>query len=1080
MPKRDDVKKVMVIGSGPIIIGQAAEFDYAGTQACQALKAEGIETILVNSNPATIMTDTNMADNVYIEPLTVDMIEAIIQKEHPDSLLPTLGGQTGLNLAMEMAEKGILDKYNIKLLGTSAQSIKKAEDREAFRETMKAIGEPIVDNVIANDLDAALAFARKVGYPVIVRPAYTLGGTGGGIARDEHELRRIASDGLRLSRVHQVIVEPSIAGWKEIEYEVMRDSNGNCITVCNMENIDPVGVHTGDSIVVAPSQTLSDKEYQMLRSASINIINALEIEGGCNVQFALDPDSMDYFVIEVNPRVSRSSALASKATGYPIARVATKIAIGYTLDEIINSVTGKTYACFEPTLDYVVTKIPKWPFDKFVYAEKTLGTRMKATGEVMAISTSLEASLLKAVRSLELGIYSLEVDHIHRLSDEEIKSRVAEISDERLFVVAEALRRGFSMEYIHDITKIDFFFLNKINNIVALEEHIKTLSRDALDKETLLRAKKMGFADAAIAKWLGISEDEVRQLRKQYGIKAVFKMVDTCAAEFEAVSPYYYSTYDQGDDWRPFDKPKVVVLGSGPIRIGQGIEFDYCSVHCVWALREAGYGTIIINNNPETVSTDFDTSDRLYFEPLTTEDVANVLEAEQPLGVVVQFGGQTAIKLTKSVADMGMPIMGTQPLYIDMAEDREEFDKLLNELNIPRPAGATVFTAQEAIDAANRLGYPVLVRPSYVLGGQGMEIAHSDKDIEEYIGIVNRVKQEHPILVDKYLMGKELEVDAICDGRDILIPGIMEHVERAGIHSGDSISVYPAQNISAKHRDIIVDYTYKLAKALHVIGLVNIQFIIYNDDVYIIEVNPRSSRTVPYISKVTGIPMVNLATRAVMGEKLRDMGYGTGLYPAGEYIAVKVPVFSFDKLPDVEVGLGPEMKSTGEVLGIAKDYSEALYKGLLASGIKLDAVSDGGYVLMTVADADKYELIEIAQAFQDMGYNIVATAGTAHVLNANYVAANVVNKINEGSPNIMDLMLEGKVKFVINTPTKGRQPQRDGFKIRRLAVEQSIPCLTSLDTARALVNSLRLQRQGQKLRPVNLKDLEKAMLSGAK
>ncbi|MDK2902705.1 MAG: carbamoyl-phosphate synthase large subunit [Clostridiales bacterium] len=1080
MPKRDDVKKVMVIGSGPIIIGQAAEFDYAGTQACQALKAEGIETILVNSNPATIMTDTNMADNVYIEPLTVDMIEAIIQKEHPDSLLPTLGGQTGLNLAMEMAEKGILDKYNIKLLGTSAQSIKKAEDREAFRETMKAIGEPIVDNVIANDLDAALAFARKVGYPVIVRPAYTLGGTGGGIARDEHELRRIASDGLRLSRVHQVIVEPSIAGWKEIEYEVMRDSNGNCITVCNMENIDPVGVHTGDSIVVAPSQTLSDKEYQMLRSASINIINALEIEGGCNVQFALDPDSMDYFVIEVNPRVSRSSALASKATGYPIARVATKIAIGYTLDEIINSVTGKTYACFEPTLDYVVTKIPKWPFDKFVYAEKTLGTRMKATGEVMAISTSLEASLLKAVRSLELGIYSLEVDHIHRLSDEEIKSRVAEISDERLFVVAEALRRGFSMEYIHDITKIDFFFLNKINNIVALEEHIKTLSRDALDKETLLRAKKMGFADAAIAKWLGISEDEVRQLRKQYGIKAVFKMVDTCAAEFEAVSPYYYSTYDQGDDWRPFDKPKVVVLGSGPIRIGQGIEFDYCSVHCVWALREAGYGTIIINNNPETVSTDFDTSDRLYFEPLTTEDVANVLEAEQPLGVVVQFGGQTAIKLTKSVADMGMPIMGTQPLYIDMAEDREEFDKLLNELNIPRPAGATVFTAQEAIDAANRLGYPVLVRPSYVLGGQGMEIAHSDKDIEEYIGIVNRVKQEHPILVDKYLMGKELEVDAICDGRDILIPGIMEHVERAGIHSGDSISVYPAQNISAKYRDIIVDYTYKLAKALHVIGLVNIQFIIYNDDVYIIEVNPRSSRTVPYISKVTGIPMVNLATRAVMGEKLRDMGYGTGLYPAGEYIAVKVPVFSFDKLPDVEVGLGPEMKSTGEVLGIAKDYSEALYKGLLASGIKLDAVSDGGYVLMTVADADKYELIEIAQAFQDMGYNIVATAGTAHVLNANYVAANVVNKINEGSPNIMDLMLEGKVKFVINTPTKGRQPQRDGFKIRRLAVEQSIPCLTSLDTARALVNSLRLQRQGQKLRPVNLKDLEKAMLSGAK
>lgn len=1072
MPKRDDVKKVMVIGSGPIIIGQAAEFDYAGTQACQALKAEGIETVLVNSNPATIMTDTNMADNVYIEPLTVEMLEAIIQRERPDSLLPTLGGQTGLNLAMELAERGILDKYNVKLLGTSAQSIKKAEDREAFRETMKAIGEPIVDNVIANDLDTALAFAQKVGYPVIVRPAYTLGGTGGGIAHNERELRRIASDGLRLSRVHQVIVEPSIAGWKEIEYEVMRDSKGNCITVCNMENIDPVGIHTGDSIVVAPSQTLSDKEYQMLRSASINIINALEIEGGCNVQFALDPNSMDYYVIEVNPRVSRSSALASKATGYPIARVATKIAIGYTLDEIINSVTGKTYACFEPTLDYVVTKIPKWPFDKFVYAEKTLGTRMKATGEVMAISTSFEASLLKAVRSLELGIYSLEVDHIHKLSDDEIRDRINEISDERLFVVAEALRRGFSMEYIHDITKIDLFFLNKIKNIVMMEEYIKTLNRDTLDKETLRKAKKMGFADIAISKWLGMTEQEVRALRKSYGIKPVFKMVDTCGAEFEAVSPYYYSSYDQGDDWKPFDKPKVVVLGSGPIRIGQGIEFDYCSVHCVWALKEAGYGTIIINNNPETVSTDFDTSDRLYFEPLTAEDVANVIEAEQPLGVVVQFGGQTAIKLTKPVADMGARILGTQPLYVDMAEDRKAFDDLLNQLNIPRPAGATVFTAQEAIEAANRLGYPVLVRPSYVLGGQGMEIAHSDKDINEYIGIVNRVKQEHPILVDKYLMGKELEVDAICDGEDILIPGIMEHVERAGIHSGDSISVYPAQSISRKHENTIVDYTYKLAKALHVVGLVNIQFIIYNDDVYIIEVNPRSSRTVPYISKVTGIPMVNLATRAIMGQKLRDMGYGTGLYPSGEYVAVKVPVFSFDKLPDVEVGLGPEMKSTGEVLGIAKDYSEALYKGLMASGIKFDTC-EGGNVLMTVADIDKQELIEIAQAFQEMGYNILATAGTAHVLNANYVAANVVKKLHEGSPNIMDLMLENKIKFVINTPTKGRQPQRDGFKIRRLAVEQSIPCLTSLDTARALVNSLRLRRQGGALQPINLQELLK-------
>mgnify|MGYP000865320663 FL=1 len=1076
MPKRNDVKKVMVIGSGPIIIGQAAEFDYAGTQACQALKAEGIETVLVNSNPATIMTDTNMADNVYIEPLNIEMIESIIQREQPDSLLPTLGGQTGLNLAMELYEKGILDKYNIKLLGTSAQSIRKAEDREAFKETMKAIGEPIVDNVIANDLETALKFAQKVGYPVIIRPAYTLGGTGGGIANNEHELRRIASDGLRLSRVHQIIVEPSIAGWKEIEYEVMRDSKGNCITVCNMENIDPVGIHTGDSIVVAPSQTLSDKEYQMLRSASINIINALEIEGGCNVQFALDPNSMDYFVIEVNPRVSRSSALASKATGYPIARVATKIAIGYTLDEIINSVTGKTFASFEPALDYVVIKIPKWPFDKFVYAEKTLGTRMKATGEVMAISSNLEASLLKAVRSLELGIYSLEVDHIHQLSDDEIRNRISEINDERLFVVAEALRRGFNIDYIYNITKIDRFFLNKINNIVSLEEHIKTLTYETLDKNTLLKAKKMGFADTAIAKWLNVTENEIRTLRKQYDIKPVYKMVDTCAAEFEAISPYYYSTYDNGNDWQDFDKPKVVVLGSGPIRIGQGIEFDYCSVHCVWALREAGYGTIIINNNPETVSTDFDTSDRLYFEPLTPEDVLNILEVENPIGVIVQFGGQTAIKLTKSVADSGIPVLGTQPLYIDMAEDRKAFDNLLSELKIPRPAGATVFTADEAIKAANQLGYPVLVRPSYVLGGQGMEIAHSDNDIQEYIGIVNRIKQEHPILIDKYLMGKELEVDAICDGEDILIPGIMEHVERAGIHSGDSISVYPAQDISLKHQNTILDYTYRLSQALHVIGLVNIQFIIYNDDVYIIEVNPRSSRTVPYISKVTGIPMVNLATKAVMGQKLKSMGYGTGLHPTGKYVAVKVPVFSFDKLPDVEVGLGPEMKSTGEVLGIAKDYSEALYKGLLASGLKFDPPSNDTYILMTVADSDKHELIEIAQAFQSMGYNIIATSGTAHVLNENYVAASVVNKINESSPNIMDLMLAGKIKLVINTPTKGRQPQRDGFKIRRFAVEQSIPCLTSLDTARALANILRLQLQGKKLEPVNLKDLGKATL----
>ncbi len=1066
MPRREDVKRVLVIGSGPIIIGQAAEFDYAGTQACQALKEEGIEVILVNSNPATIMTDTNIADKVYIEPLCADVVKNIIIQEKPDSILPTLGGQTGLNLAMELAEEGFLEQQNVKLLGTATEAIKMAEDRQEFKDTMESINEPCIASKVVTTLQDALDFAEEIGYPVIVRPAYTLGGTGGGIAYNIGQLREIGSHGLRLSRVHQVLIEKCIAGWKEIEYEVMRDSKGNVITVCNMENIDPVGVHTGDSIVVAPSQTLADKEYQMLRSASLNIISTLKIEGGCNVQFALHPTSFEYAVIEVNPRVSRSSALASKATGYPIAKVATKIAIGYGLDEIKNAVTGKTYACFEPTLDYVVCKIPKWPFDKFVRAKRTLGTQMKATGEVMAISNSFESALLKAIRSLELGMYTLEHPMYKEWNDQKVIDKLNDVDDERLLVVAEAIRRGVTIEKINDITKIDLFFLSKIKLIVDMEEEMKAYTLEELDADMLGKVKKMGFPDRIIAKYVGCSEKEIKNKRKEFDLKSAYKMVDTCAAEFEAVTPYYYSTYDKFSEVKKSDKKKVMVLGSGPIRIGQGIEFDYCSVHSVWGLKEEGYETIIVNNNPETVSTDFDTSDRLYFEPLTPEDVENIVETEKPEGAIVQFGGQTAIKLTKPLNDMGVKIFGTTAEYVDAAEDREKFDAILEELGIPRPQGTTVFTSEEAVEAANKLGYPVLVRPSYVLGGKGMEIAYSEKDIIDYMAIIHMEEQEHPILVDKYMMGKELEVDAICDGENILIPGIMEHLERAGVHSGDSISVYPTQSISKEIKDKIVDYTEKLAMKLKVVGMVNIQYVLYDNEIYVIEVNPRSSRTVPYISKVTGIPMVILATRIMMGRKLSDFPYGTGLHKEADYVAIKVPVFSFEKLHDVDTSLGPEMKSTGEVLGIAKTFHEALYKGIIASGIKLPKL--GGGILMTVRDSDKPELLPLAEEFEKLGYKLYATGKTANLLNKNGIATNAVKKIGEESPNIIDLIDEGKVNMIINTPTKGRQPERDGFKMRRKAVECSIPCLTSIDTANAVLKCIKLNKQPGELEVVNL------------
>ncbi len=1049
MPKNPNIKKVLVIGSGPIVIGQAAEFDYAGTQACRSLKEEGIEVVLVNSNPATIMTDKDIADKVYIEPLTAKVLEQLIIKEQPDSVLPTLGGQAALNLAMELDESGFLKEHNVKLIGTTPETIKKAEDREMFKETMEKIGEPCAPSEIVHTVEAGIEFTNKIGYPVVLRPAYTLGGSGGGIAHNEEELINILSNGLRLSRVGQVLVERCIAGWKEIEYEVMRDSNGNCITVCNMENIDPVGVHTGDSIVVAPSQTLGDKEYQMLRSSALNIISELNITGGCNVQYALHPTTFEYCVIEVNPRVSRSSALASKATGYPIAKVAAKIALGYTLDEIKNAITGKTYASFEPTLDYCVVKIPRLPFDKFIMAKRTLTTQMKATGEVMSICTNFEGALMKALRSLEQHVDSLMSYDFSDLDNAQLEEALHRVDDRRIFVIAEALRRGVSYDKINEITKIDKWFIDKFAILVEMENKLR---REPLTKELLAEAKRIEFPDSVIAKLTGKEEAQIKALRDEAGIKAAFKMVDTCAAEFEATTPYYYSCFgSENEVVETRDKKKVLVLGSGPIRIGQGIEFDYCSVHSTWAFKEEGWETIIVNNNPETVSTDFDIADKLYFEPLTAEDVESIVEIEKPDGAVVQFGGQTAIKLTEALMKMGVPILGTSAENVDAAEDREIFDQILEDCCIPRPAGHTVYTAEEAKAAANELGYPVLVRPSYVLGGQGMQIAISDDDIDEFIGIINRIAQEHPILVDKYLVGKEIEVDAVCDGEDILIPGIMEHIERAGVHSGDSISVYPAQSLTEKQKKIIVEYTRKLAKALHVIGLINIQFIAFGEEIYVIEVNPRSSRTVPYISKVTGIPIVKLATKVIIGNTIKGLGYTPGLQKEADYIAIKMPVFSFEKLRGADISLGPEMKSTGEVLGIATTFEEALYKAFLGSGFSLPKHKQ---MIITVKDADKLEVVDIAKRFEALGYKIYATKSTARVLNENGVKASKVNKIEQESPNLMDLILGHKIDLVIDTPTNGRDKSRDGFLIRRNAIETGVNVLTSLDTADALVTSM--------------------------
>ena len=1015
MPKNTSIKKVVVIGSGPIVIGQAAEFDYAGTQACRSLKEEGICVVLINSNPATIMTDKNIADKVYIEPLTPDVVKAVIEKEKPDSVLPTLGGQAALNIAMELEESGFLREHNVKLIGTSSKTIKKAEDRLEFKRTMEKINEPCAPSEVVTNIKDGLAFVEKIGYPIVLRPAYTLGGSGGGIAHNEEEFVEILMNGLRLSRVGQVLVERCIAGWKEIEYEVMRDSNGNCITVCNMENIDPVGVHTGDSIVVAPSQTLADKEHQMLRSAALNIISELDIRGGCNVQFALHPTTFEYCVIEVNPRVSRSSALASKATGYPIAKVAAKIALGYNLDEIKNAITGKTYASFEPALDYVVVKMPRLPFDKFIKASRSLTTQMKATGEVMSICTNFEGALMKALRSLEQHVDSLIYENYSELAKEEIHEMLHRVDDRRIFVIAEALRRGISAEEIHSITQVDIWFIDKINNIVQEEKILREAPE--LTKDILFEAKRIEFPDKVIAQITGRTEEEIKELRYGYGIRAAYKMVDTCAAEFEAETPYYYSCFDGVSEVvEDNSRKKIMVLGSGPIRIGQGIEFDYCSVHSTWTLKDHGYETIIVNNNPETVSTDFDIADKLYFEPLTAEDVEAIVNVEKPDGAVVQFGGQTAIKLTESLLKMGVPILGTSAENVDAAEDRELFDEILEKCCIPRPAGKTVFTREEALEAANELGYPVLVRPSYVLGGQGMQIAISDKDIIEFMDVINRHVQEHPVLVDKYLMGKEIEVDAVCDGEDILIPGIMEHVERAGIHSGDSISVYPAQTVTPKIKRVLEDYTRKLANSLHVIGLINIQFIVYQDEVYVIEVNPRSSRTVPYISKVTGIPIVDLASKVIVGEKIKDLGYKPGLQPESEYFAIKMPVFSFEKIRGAEVSLGPEMKSTGECLGISKDYNEALYKAFLGSGTNLPKYKK---MILTVKDSDKLDAVEIGRRFSALGYEIFSTRSTCRVLNENGVPAKPINKVEEPSPNLLDLILSHEIDLIIDTPSQG-------------------------------------------------------------
>ncbi len=1050
MPKYNDIKKVMVIGSGPIIIGQAAEFDYAGTQACRALKEEGLEVVLVNSNPATIMTDANIADRVYIEPLNISTLTEIIAKERPDGLLPTLGGQIGLNSGKDLAEQGVLDRYNVKLLGTPLDAIRKAEDRQHFKDMMNELNEPIPASTIVSTIEDAVAFANETGYPLVIRPAYTMGGTGGGFAHSEEELRIISQRGIKASPISQILVEQSVAGWKEIEFEVMRDSNDNCITICSMENIDPVGVHTGDSIVVAPAQTLTDREYQMLRSASLKIIRALGIEGGCNIQFALDTHSFKYAVIEVNPRVSRSSALASKATGYPIAKVATKIAIGLTLDEIQNAVTKKTTACFEPTIDYVVIKVPRWPFDKFALAQRALGTQMKATGEVMAIDRTLEAAILKAVRSLEIDVHSLKLDGVEKLDMESLKELISRPNDQRLFILAEALRRGITLDEIYQISKIDPFFSKKIKNIVDMEAKIADCGGiSGVSNNLLLEAKQMGFADKTIAELLNATEDDVRSARKAAGILPAYKMVDTCAAEFEAITPYFYSTYDDEDEATPTENRKIVVLGSGPIRIGQGIEFDYCSVHSVWALQQEGYETVIINNNPETVSTDFDTSDRLYFEPLLPEDVLNILDKEKPEGVIVQFGGQTAINLAEPLAAAGIPIIGTSVENIDRAEDRDKFEILLEELNIPRPAGKTVTSAEQAIPAAQSIGYPVVVRPSYVLGGRAMEIVYNDSELEEYMRTAVKASPNHPVLVDKYLLGTEIEVDAISDGDDVLIPGIMEHIERAGVHSGDSIAVYPAQSISTAQRELIVDYTTRLAKALQVKGIINIQYVIFEDQLYVLEVNPRSSRTVPFLSKVTDIPMVQLATRAALGQKLADLGFKSGLHPDKPFIAVKAPVFSFAKLADLETSLGPEMKSTGEVMGIDLDMPRALYKALLAANLYIPQT---GNILATIADKDKEEAIPVLKQFAKLGFTLHATNGTAVSLAEAGCDVSRVNKISEGSPHVVDYIRGNKIDVVINTLTKGKIPQRDGFQIRRAAVELNLPCLTSLDTTKAVLD----------------------------
>lgn len=1057
MPINKALKKILVIGSGPIVIGQAAEFDYAGTQACQALKEEGVEVVLINSNPATIMTDTNMADKVYIEPITLEFVTQIIRQERPDGLLPTLGGQTGLNMAVELARAGVLERENVKLLGTQLTSIEKAEDRDLFRELMRELEQPVPESTIITSLEEALSFAGEIGYPVIVRPAYTLGGTGGGICATEEELRETVASGIRYSPIGQCLIEKSIAGLKEIEYEVMRDANDNCIVVCNMENFDPVGVHTGDSIVVAPSQTLSDREYQMLRSASLKIIRALSIEGGCNVQFALDPQSFQYYVIEVNPRVSRSSALASKATGYPIAKMAAKIALGYTLDEIVNPVTGQTYACFEPTLDYIVSKIPRWPFDKFIHANRKLGTQMKATGEVMAIGRTFEESIQKAVRSLEIGTHRLKLKGTEELDKETLEARLTKADDERLFLIAEAFRRGYALQSIHDLTGIDWWFLDKIERLVQFEQVIA--ANEQFTYETLYEAKRLGFTDRAIAELRAagqpmgthLTEAEVTALRKEHGLRPVYKMVDTCAAEFEASTPYYYSTYETENEVVRTAKEKIVVLGSGPIRIGQGIEFDYSTVHAVWAIQKAGYEAVIINNNPETVSTDFNTSDRLYFEPLFFEDVMNVIEEEKPVGVIVQFGGQTAINLAAPLQAAGVRILGTSLESIDEAEDRKRFEALLSRLHIAQPQGSTVTSVEEAVGTAQAIGYPVLVRPSYVLGGRAMEIVYSDEELLKYMKEAVNINPLHPVLIDRYMLGKEVEVDAICDGETVLIPGIMEHIERAGVHSGDSIAVYPPQHLSAELKEKIVDITIKIAKELKTVGLVNIQFVIYKNEVYVIEVNPRSSRTVPFLSKVTNIPMANVATKCILGTKLSDLGYTDGLWPESDQVAVKVPVFSFAKLRRVEPTLGPEMKSTGEVMGRDPQYAKALYKGLIGAGMKIPAT---GAIIATVADKDKQEAVELLKGFYNLGYKIIATDGTATALIEAGIHVTTVYKLSEGVPNILDLIRNGEAHFVINTLTKGKEPQRDGFRIRREAVENGVVCMTSLDTVRALMEML--------------------------